>query len=316
MRWLTFLARRLAALAAVLLVASFLVYGLLYTVPGGPMAFLLGNRSGSPEQIAAIRHQYHLDEPFLVRYFSWLGDALHGDFGQSLVYRQDVSALMSTRLATTGLLVLYATVIIVVVGIALGLLGALRRGPVDAAVSVVNSVFLATPTFVVGVVLVVVFALGLGWFPVFGPGSGLDDRLYHLTLPAIALSLGSAGFLARITRASVGAELSREHVETARSRGFSESHIVRRHVLRNASIPVVTVMGLTVAGLIAGSVVVENIFALDGLGSLLVRAILQRDFAVVQGVVLVLVSAFVIVNLVVDLCYSLIDPRLSPGEAS
>ncbi|POX48525.1 ABC transporter permease [Streptomyces sp. Ru71] len=316
MRWPAFLARRAAALAAVLVVASFLVYGLLYTVPGGPMAFLLGNRSGTPEQIAAVRHQYHLDEPFLTRYFSWLADALHGDFGQSLVYRQDVSDLMSSRLATTGLLVLYATVIIVVVGVALGLLGALRGGPVDTVVSVVNSVFLATPTFVVGVVLVVVLALDLGWFPVFGPGAGLGDRVYHLTLPAVALSLGSAGFLARITRSAVGAELGREHVETARSRGFTQSHIVRRHVLRNASIPVVTVTGLTVASLIAGSVVVENVFALDGLGSLLVRAILQRDFAVVQGVVLVLVAAFVIVNLVVDLCYALIDPRLSPREAA
>ncbi|GAA3482425.1 ABC transporter permease [Streptomyces yanii] len=316
MSWPLFLARRLAALVAVLLVTSFLVYGLLYLVPGGPMAFLLGNRSGSPEQIAAIRHEYRLDDPFLIRYFGWLGDALRGDFGQSLVYRQGVSDLMSTRLATTGLLVLYATVIIVVAGVGLGVLGALRRGTVDAVISLVNSIFLATPTFVVGVLLVIVFALGLGWFPVFGPGTGLPDRLYHLTLPAIALSLGSAAFLARITRASVGEELRREHVETARSRGFSQSHIVRRHVLRNASIPVVTVTGLTVAGLIAGSVVVENIFALDGLGSLLVRAILQRDFAVVQGVVLVLVTAFVLINLAVDVCYSLIDPRLSPGEAT
>ncbi|MFB7211340.1 ABC transporter permease [Streptomyces sp. NPDC056255] len=316
MTWTVFLARRLAALAAVLLAASFLVYGLLYMVPGGPMAFLLGSRSGTPEQIAAIRREYRLDDPFLIRYAGWLGDALHGDFGRSLVYRQDVADLMSTRLGTTALLVLYSTVVIVVVGVGLGLLGALRRGPVDAVISVVTSFFLATPGFVVGVLLVIVFSLGLGWFPVFGPGSGFGDRLYHLTLPAIALSLGSAAFLARITRASVTTELRREHVETAHARGFGPRHIVRRHVLRNASIPVVTVTGLAVASLIAGSVVVENIFALDGLGSLLVRAILQRDFAVVQGVVLVLVAVFVLINLLVDICYSLIDPRLSPGEAT
>ncbi|MEU6659954.1 ABC transporter permease [Streptomyces sp. NPDC046821] len=306
-----FLLRRLVGLAVVLLVASFLVYGLLYLVPGGPMAFLLGNRSGTPEQIAAIRAQYHLDDPFLVRYATWLGDAVRGDFGSSLVYRQDVSALMSARATTTTFLVAYSTVLIVVVGVAAGTLAGLRKGRVDAVVSAISSAFLATPTFVIGVVLVIVFALGLGWFPVFGPGDGFGDRLYHLTLPAITLSLGSAAFLARITRASVREELGREHVETARSRGLAESLVIRRHVLRNASIPVITVTGLTIASLIAGSVVVENVFALDGLGSLFVRAILQRDFAVVQAVVLVLVTAFVLVNLVVDLCYKALDPRMS-----
>lgn len=275
------------------------------------MAFLLGNRSGTPEQIAAIRAQYHLDDPFLLRYLSWLGDALTGDFGSSLVYRQEVAALIGSRVATTVLLVIYATVLISAGGIAMGLLAGLRGGRVDTAIGVLSSLFLATPPFVIGVLLAIVFAVGLGWFPVFGPGEGLLDRLYHLTLPAITLSLASAAFLARITRASVREELNREHVETARARGFAERHIVRRHVLRNASIPVVTVTGLNIAGLIAGSVVVENIFALDGLGSLFVRAILQRDFAIVQAVVLVLVTAFVLINLLVDLCYSALDPRLS-----
>ncbi|MEU1386068.1 MULTISPECIES: ABC transporter permease [unclassified Nonomuraea] len=306
-----FLAKRLAGLIVVLLVASFLVYGLLYLVPGGPMAFLLGNRSGTPEQLAAIRAQYHLDDPFLLRYAAWLRDAVTGDFGASLVYRQDVSALMASRATTTVFLVVYATLLIVAGGVAMGLSAALRGGRADGVVSLVSSVFLATPPFVVGVILVIVFALGLGWFPVFGPGSGFGDRIHHLTLPAITLSLASAAFLARITRASVSEELRREHVETARSRGLAEGHIVRRHVLRNAAIPVVTVVGLNVAGLIAGSVVVESIFALDGLGSLFVRAILQRDFAIVQAVVLVLVTAFVLINLVVDLCYSALDPRLS-----
>ncbi|WP_431896216.1 ABC transporter permease [Nonomuraea sp. bgisy101] len=306
-----FALKRLAGLAVVLLVASFLVYGLLYLVPGGPMAFLLGNRSGTPEQVAAIRAQYHLDDPFLVRYVSWLRDAVTGDFGSSLVYRQDVSSLIGSRVATTALLVVYATVLISMGGVAMGLLAGLRGGRVEGVIGVVSSVLLATPPFVVGVLLVIVFALGLGWFPVFGAGEGLPDRLYHLTLPAITLSLASAAFLARITRASVQEELGREHVETARARGFAERHVVRRHVLRNASIPVVTVTGLNIAGLIAGSVVVENIFALDGLGSLFVRAILQRDFAIVQAVVLVLVTAFVLINLLVDLCYSALDPRLS-----
>ncbi|MFM9370118.1 ABC transporter permease [Streptomyces sp. Da 82-17] len=308
---MSFLLRRLAGLAVVLVVASFLVYGLLYLVPGGPMAFLPGNRSGTPEQIAAIREQYRLDDPFLVRYLGWLGDAVQGDFGSSLVYRQDVSALLIARGTTTALLVAYATVLIVAAGVAAGTVAGLKSGRADAVISTIASACLAVPTFVIGVLLVIVFALGLGWFPVFGPGEGVAGRLHHLTLPAITLSLGSAAFLARITRASVREELGREHVETARSRGLAERHVVRRHVLRNASIPVVTVTGLTVASLLAGSVVVENVFALDGLGSLFVRAILQRDFAVVQAVVLVLVTAFVLVNLVVDLCCKALDPRLS-----
>ncbi|MER5948608.1 ABC transporter permease [Streptomyces sp. NPDC001904] len=306
-----FVLLRLIGLAAVLLVASFLVYGLLYLVPGGPMSFLLGNRTATPEQIATIRAQYHLDDPFLVRYVRWLGDALGGDLGRSLVYRQDVTALLATRIATTLWLVCYSSVLIVVGGLAAGSLAALRGGRTDALVSGVSSLFLATPVFVVGVVLVIVFARGLGWFPVFGAGEGFGDRLHHLTLPALTLAVGSAAYLARITRASVREEMGREHVDTARSRGLAESRIVRRHVLRNAAVPVTTVVGLTVAGLLAGAVVVENVFALDGIGSLFVRAIMQRDFAVVQAVVLVLVASFVVVNLVVDLLYSVLDPRMA-----
>ncbi|MYT73475.1 MULTISPECIES: ABC transporter permease [unclassified Streptomyces] len=306
-----FVLLRLIGLAAVLLVASFLVYGLLYLVPGGPMSFLLGNRTATPEQIATVRAQYHLDDPFLVRYVRWLGDAFGGDLGRSLVYRQDVTALIATRIATTLWLVCYSSVLIVVGGLAAGSLAALRGGRTDALVSGVSSLFLATPVFVVGVVLVIVFARGLGWFPVFGAGEGFGGRLHHLTLPALTLAIGSAAYLARITRASVREEMGREHVDTARSRGLSESRIVRRHVLRNAAVPVTTVVGLTVAGLLAGAVVVENVFALDGIGSLLVRAIMQRDFAVVQAVVLVLVASFVVVNLVVDLLYSVLDPRMA-----
>jgi peptide/nickel transport system permease protein len=303
--------RRLAGLLAVLLVASFLVYAMLYLVPGGPMAFLLGNHSGTPEQIAAIRHQYHLDDPFLVRYYDWLRGALSGDLGSSLVYKQSVASLIGARTTTTLFLVAYAAVLIVLGGVTAGTVGALRGGKTDAALGLASAAFLAMPAFLVGVVLVVVFARDLGWFPVFGAGNGFTDRLYHLTLPALTLAFGNAAYLARITRASVRSELGREHVETARSRGLAQGRIIRRHVLRNAAVPITTVTGLTIAGLLAGSVVVEDVFGLDGIGSLFVRAIMQRDLAVVQAVVLVLVTAFVLVNLVVDLCYSFLDPRMA-----
>ena len=306
-----FLVRRLATLVIVMLAASFLVFSLMYLAPGSPLSFLLGNKSATPAQVAAVEAKYHLDDPFLTRYWQWLGDALHGDFGRSIAYRQDVTDLLASRVLTTLLLVGLASAIIAVVGIGLGVLAAVRPGKADSLVTGVTTAFLAVPVFVSGIVLIWVFAVHLGWFPVFGAGDGLGDRLYHLALPAVTLSLASAGYLARITRASVREELRSEHVETARARGLSGSYILRHHVLRNSMIPVTTVLGLAVATLIAGAVVVESVFALDGIGSLLVQSILRSDLVVVQAVILVLVAAFVLINTVVDVAYTVVDPRLS-----
>ncbi|MFE5670135.1 ABC transporter permease [Agromyces sp. NPDC056523] len=308
--------KRLGSLLLVLLVTSFLVFGLLYLAPGTPLSFLLGPRGGTPEQIAAVTEKYHLDEPFLARYIAWLGDVLQGDFGQSIVYRQDVSDMIGGRIGTTVILVSIAAVVIAIVGIVLGTTAALRGGATGSTISSLASVALSTPVFVIGVALISVFAVALGWFPVFGSGSGGLDTVYHLTLPAIALSVGGAAYLVRITRASVDEERGREHVQTAVARALPRQVVIRRHILRNALIPITTVLGLTIASLIAGAVVVENVFAIDGLGSLLVKAILQRDFAVVQAVVLVMVFGFVIINAVVDVLYSVIDPRIAFGRTA
>ncbi len=297
-----------------LLVTSFIVFGMMYLAPGSPLAFVLGPRGGTPEQVAAVTAQYHFDDPFFVRYFRWLGDIFQGNLGSSIVYRQDVTALMSGRIGTTAALVSLSAVLIAVVGVGSGMLAALKSRWVDTIISTIAAIGLSTPVFVIGVALISVFAVGLGWFPTFGVGSGGLDTLVHLILPAIALAVASAAYLARITKAAVNEERTREHVQTAKVRGLAPGVIVRRHVLRNALIPITTVMGLTVATLIAGAVVVENVFALDGLGSLLVRAILQRDFAVVQAVILVLVVAFVVVNAVVDFLYTVIDPRIALGS--
>lgn len=314
MSFASFLLRRFGGLLLVLLVTSFLVFGLLYLAPGSPLAFILGPRGGTPAQIEAVTAQYHLNDPFIVRYVAWLGDVVQGDLGRSLVYRQPVADLLISRSGTTAALVSLAAVIIAVVGILAGTWAALRGRWIDQVVSTLAAIGLSTPVFVVGVALISLFAVGLGWFPTFGVGSGGLDTLWHLTLPAIALSVASAAYLARITKTAVNEERSREHVQTATVRGLSPSLIVRRHVLRNALIPITTVLGLTIATLIAGAVVVENVFALDGLGSLLVKAILQRDFAVVQAVVLVLVVAFVVVNAIVDVLYTFIDPRIKLGS--
>ena len=306
--------RRLGGLLLVLLVTSFLVFGLLDLAPGSPLAFILGPRGGTPEQIAAVTAKYHLDDPFIVRYVAWLGDVFRGDFGQSIVYRQNVSDMIGGRIGTTAMLVAISAVIIAVVGVTLGTIAALRDGATGGVISTLASVALSTPVFVIGVALISLFAVTLNWFPAFGSGSGGLDTLHHLALPALALSLGSAAYLTRITRASVDEERGREHVQTAVARALPRPIVIRRHILRNAMIPIATVLGLTVASLIAGAVIVENVFAIDGLGSLLVKSILQRDFAVVQAVVLVLVFGFVIVNAIVDVLYTVIDPRIALGR--
>lgn len=307
---LKFVAKRLGSLVVVMFAASFLVFSLMELAPGSPLTFLLGNRSASPDQIARVKAQYHLDDPFLVRYWSWLTDVLHGDFGRSVAYKQDVLDLLGPRVLTTVGLVLFAGLLIAVAGIGLGLLAGTRPGPVDGVVTALTTSFLATPVFVSGVALIWLFASQLEWLPLYGAGSGFADRLVHLVLPAVTLSLASAAYLTRITRAAVLDQLSSEHVETARSRGLGDGHVLRHHVLRNSLIPITTVLGLTIATLIAGAVVVENVFALDGLGSLLVEAILRSDFVVVQAVILVLVATFVLVNTVVDVVYVLVDPRI------
>ncbi len=313
MGFTVFLTRRVAGLGITLLVASFAVFSLMYIAPGSVLSFVLGNRTTSPEQIAAVKARYHLDDSFLRQYWDWLSGVFHGDLGRSIVFNQDVMDLVGGRLATTTLLVLYSTILIIIFGIAFGTLSALRPGVVDHSITIAATIGIATPAFVLGTYLITFLCVRLGWFPVYGSGEGAWGRLTHLTLPAITLAVASAAYLARITRSSVRDVLGREHVMTARGRGLSERTILRRHVLRNAMIPIVTVTGLTIGTLVAGAVIVENIFGLDGLGSLLVLAILQKDFPIVQAVVLILVLIFVIINLITDILYTVIDPRLELG---
>lgn len=309
-----YVVRRLAALVIVLLVTSFLVFSGLHIAPGSPETFLLAGKTVSPEARAAIREQYHLDDPFLSQYVQWGGSLLQGDFGRSLVFRQDVGSLVWSRIPTTLSLAAYSAVLILTLGLLLGIAAALRPGAVDSIVLVGTTVLAGTPSFVAAIVLISVFAVSLGWFPTFGAGEGLAGRLKHLTLPAIALSLSYVALVARVTRSAMLEELRREHVETARVRGVPEASIVRRHVLRNALAPITTISGIVVAGLLTAAVVVESAFGLNGLGSLLVQSVNVKDFPVVQAIALLLVSVFVLVNLLVDLLYGFIDPRVVLGS--
>ncbi|MFG3407006.1 ABC transporter permease [Streptomyces sp. NPDC048142] len=307
-----YLVGRLLGLVTVLFVTSFVVFGSIHLAPGDPVSFLLHGRPATPEAVSALRSRYHLDEPLPVQYANWLGGVLRGDFGRSAQYHQDVTELIGSRLPGTAVLVGYAALLVAALGVAGGILAALRPGPLDRAVLLGTGVATATPSFVTAIALVSLFSVQLGWFP--GPGGtpmGFSDRLYHLTLPAFALALTFAGLLARVTRSAMLDELGREHVEVAHARGVAPRTVVRKHVLRNALGPVVTVGGTMLAGLLISTSIVETAFDVPGLGSLLVQSVSAKDFAVVQAITLISVAAFVLVNLAVDLLAPLIDPRLS-----
>ncbi|MEU4226329.1 ABC transporter permease [Nonomuraea sp. NPDC026600] len=309
-----FLMRRAIMLAATLLVSSFVVFAGLSVAPGNPLATLSGGRSLPPESVAVLVQRYHLDEPFLVQYVTWLGNAVRGDLGVSITLRQDVSELIGSRSGTTIALILYAALIVLLAGVSLGLLAALRPGIVDSLVVMSTAVVVAVPPFVAAIVLIGIFAVNLRWLPALGNGSGLWDGIRHLTLPAFALAAASTAAVARVTRTTVRAELGREHVQTAVSRGIPYGAVVRRHALRNAAVPISTLAGMTVASMIALAAVVERAFSLNGLGSYLVSAALSKDFAVVQGISLVLVTSFVLVNTLVDVVAAMLDPRIKLGR--
>jgi peptide/nickel transport system permease protein len=231
-----FLMRRLLMLGASLLVASFLIFASMYVAPGNPVAVLTGGRSISPEALQALEQRYHLDEPFLLQYWEWLTQALRGDLGTSIQLREDVSTVIAERAWITLSLVLYASILIVIIGVGLGLVAGVRPGRMDTSVLVVSSLAAAIPAFVAAIVLTLVFAVTLGWFPSMGTGHGFVDNVWHLTLPAVALAVSSIAIVARVTRAAIREEAGKEHVQTAVSRGIPRHHVLARHVLRNAAI--------------------------------------------------------------------------------
>ncbi|MBO0510520.1 ABC transporter permease [Streptomyces beijiangensis] len=304
-------------MAATLLVTSFLVFSSLYLAPGDPASFLVRGRSAGPAELAQIRRQYGFDQPFFVRYGHWLDGVLHGDFGRSYIFHQDVSSVIASRLPATLLLVGISALMIAVVGVAAGMVGALRRGTrTDSALMLLVTVGAAAPAFVAALLLRSVFGVKLGWFPTIGNGTGVLDRLHHVVLPALALSVTFMALVTRVTRTSMLDELRREHVEVALSRGTPRRTVIRRHVLRNALGPIVTVSALLISGMLVSTSIVETAFGMSGIGSLLVQSVNQLDFQVVQAIVLLVVAAFVVVNALVDLVHPLIDPRVAAAGSA
>jgi len=305
-----FLARRTLGLVITLLVTSFVVYGSMALSPGGSDSVLYGGRTPTPAQRAAVRAEYHLNDPLLVRYGRWLLDALHGNFGISIVGHQPVSARISAAFGTTLWLVAMAAVLVIVAGIGLGLASALRPGLTDSVITVVSSICVGVPSFVAAALAIDVFALRLHWFPAYGEQSGLIGHLHSLFLPSAALAVASFALVTRVTRASVRAELDRDYVLTAQARAIPRRDVIGRHILRNAAAPILATTGLQLASLLVGTVIVENAFGVPGLGSLLLSSVNQKDYPTVQAITLIMVSAFVVTNLVVDILQALIDPRV------
>lgn len=308
-----YILRRLAALVLTLLAAALVIFVALEVLPGDPAAVTLGLNS-APEALVALRAEMGLDKPAALRFVLWLGGLVTGDLGLSYTYRVPVAQLIAERMAVTLPLALMAIGLATAIGIPLGMLAASRRGHLaDAGVMAFAQAGLAIPNFWFGLLLVLVFAVGLGWLPAGGfPGwqAGLGTALKALLMPALALALPQAAIIARVTRSAMLDTLQEDFVRTARAKGLSEGTTMRRHALRNALIPVLTILGLQFSVLIAGAIIIENVFALPGLGRLVFQAIAQHDLIVVKDLVMLFAGLAILINFAVELLYGLIDPRL------
>lgn len=311
---LRYILRRLAGAAVVLTLLSFLVFSLLYLVPGDPVKILVGTRRLTPEVRQAVTARYGLDEPLVVRYWHWLTRALTGDFGDSVRSATPVTDVLASRVSLTAWLTIGAFILAVAVGVPLGIAAARRRGSwVDRTIVGWSVVGVSAPGFALGLVLLYVFGLMLGWFPVFGEGTGIVDTLWHLTLPAIALATAIGAMLVRITRAAVGAELAQDYVTFARSRGVPSRRITAMYV-RGAALPIITSAGLILGTLFGSTVLVEEAFSLPGLGQLLADSITYKDVPVVQAIALLVAFVIIVVTLIVDVVAFAVDPRQTIDE--
>ncbi|MCR5855258.1 ABC transporter permease [Mesorhizobium sp. J428] len=308
-----FLLKRLLIGLATLLVASMVVFGVMEVLPGDPALLMLG-MNASPEALETLRQQMGLHDPLIIRYLGWVGGLLVGDFGRSYTYSSPVIDLIGERLAVSLPLALISLALSTAIAIPVGLFSAARRGSLADSVAMGTAqVGVAIPNFWFALLLIYVFAVWLRLVPAGGfPGwaGGIWPGIKSLILPAVALALPQAAILARVTRSALLEVLGEDYIRTARAKGMPRRTVLWRHALRNAMIPVLTILGLQFAFLLAGTIIIENVFYLPGLGRLIFQAITQRDLIVVEGVVMLLVATVVVVNLLVDLAYALVDPRL------
>ena len=310
---LRFAFRRLLSLGLSLAVASLVIFLVIEVIPGDPASFMLG-LNASPDTVAALRAELGLEGGLFERYLAWAGGMLTGDFGTSYTYRVPVAQLVLDRLGVSLPLALLAVALSTAIALPVGVAAAAWRGRApDYGIMAATQLGIAIPNFWFGMLLVTVFAVGLGWFGAGGfPGweAGIGPGIKALTLPAVALALPQASILARVLRSALIETLGQDYIRTARAKGLTEGQALRRHALRNALIPVLTILGLQFSFLLAGAIIIENVFFLPGLGRLIFQGITQRDLIVVESVTMLLVAAVIVVTFLVDIAYAWADPRL------
>lgn len=312
----SFISGRLLSLLLTTLVASMIVFLLMQVLPGDPALVILG-MNAEPDTIAALHKQLGLDQPMWVRYLQWIGGFFVGDFGNSITYSVPISELLGPRIMVTLPLALLSMLISVVVAIAIGVYAAANRGKTGDTVAMgVAQIGVAVPNFWLALLLILLFALKLAWFPASGFAGwqdGIWNGLRSLILPALALGLPLAAILGRVTRSAVIETLGEDFIRTARAKGLTRSGALWKHAVPNALIPVVTIIGLQFSFLLAGTIIIENVFNLPGVGRLVFQAIAQRDLVTVQSLVTLLAASVIAVNFIVDLVYGYLDPRLASG---
>lgn len=297
--------RRLAMLVPILIGVSILVFLVMRLIPGDPARQSLGPEA-TGEQVEMLRSSWRLDEPLPIQYFAWLERALTGDLGRSTVSRVPVVDELASRFPATLELTLAAMLVSIVFGLVFGIAGAVwHNSPIDRLTTLTALLGICTPSFWLGLLLLLAFSVKLNWFPSSGAGG-----VSHLVLPALTLGIGAAAIVARVTRSSMIDVLGDDYIRTARAKGLRQRAVVMRHAMKNAMIPVLTILGLEFGGLLAGSVVTETVFSYPGIGQLLIKSIGNRDFPIVQGALLLFSLQFVLINLVVDLLYAKADPRI------
>jgi peptide/nickel transport system permease protein len=310
---LNFLTRRLATIVPTLLFVSMLVFGLQQLLPGDP-AMVLAGEERDPNVIAHLREKLHLDEPLPVRYVYWLGGVLQGDLGESLRMQKPVTALIAEKLPVTIQLASMAIVVALVIGIPMGVLSAIAKGTAwDYAANAIALWGLSTPNFWLGIMLILLFSVSLGWLPASGYVSPFEDlkaNLASMIMPAFVLGNAIAAVLMRHTRSAMLQVLSSDYVRTARAKGLDERIVVLKHALRNAMVPIITLGALEFGTLLSGAVLTEQVFTIPGFGKLIIDAVFNRDYAVIQGVVLFTAMAYITLNLIADIAYFLVNPRM------
>ncbi|WP_435169789.1 ABC transporter permease [Falsirhodobacter sp. 1013] len=309
----SYLLRRLLGMIVVVFLVLTIAFVLVRLAPGDPAALLLGP-DATPSEVDALRVRLGLDRPILVQYLTFVMNALQGDLGRSLFFDQPVTQVLASRAEPTVLLALFSLIVALVIAAPVGIWAAYRRGSVLDQTSVTTAMLAASvPSFLTGLIFQRYLATDLGWFPVSGygaAGAGFAERAWHLVLPSITLGITNSALILRFTRASMLDILGEDYVRTARAKGMTERRVVLRHALKNAGIPIITVVGLTFALLVSGAVVTERVFNLPGMGNLVVNAVLRRDYPVIQGTLIVVASLYVLVNLATDLLYLVVDKRV------